>query len=61
MDHQALGVADIGQVREQLKSFDEAASGFQAAADAEGQHAAGAARKVALRQSAIAVLEGSPG
>src|SRR5580704_5648983 len=54
MDHQALGVADIGQVREELESFDEAASSFQASADAKGENASRAAWKVALRQSAIA-------
>ena len=43
MDHQALGIADIGQVREQLQSFDEAAAGFEAAADSERKNASGAA------------------
>src|SRR5579862_3783015 len=54
MDHQALGVAHIGQVREELESFDEAASSFQASADAESKNASGAARQIALRQSVIA-------
>ena len=54
MDHQALGIADIGQVREELQRIDEAASGFQAALDAEGQNAPGAERQIALRQRVIA-------
>ena len=61
MNHQALGVADVGQVREQLQRFDEAAPGFQAALDAERQDAAGAARQVALWRARGTGWTGRPG
>src|ERR1700730_13883579 len=53
MDHQALGIPDIGQVRDQLESFDEAATGLQPAANAERKNASCPARKIALRQGVI--------
>ena len=37
MDHQALRVADVGQVAPELERFDEAASGIASAAQAEGE------------------------
>ena len=53
MNHQALGVADVGQVREHLQRFDEAAAGLEPALNAERQNAARAARQVALGQRVI--------
>ena len=44
VDHQGLGVADIGQVRDQFQSFDETLPGRPAAFHAEAEHGADALR-----------------
>ena len=46
MDGQALGIANIGQVREQLQRLDKFAPAFLAALDLEHDHAARAVRKI---------------
>ncbi len=49
MDDQRAGVADIGEVREQLDVGDELDAGVVAALEAEGEHRARALRHVFLR------------
>src|SRR5689334_22212880 len=44
VDHQRLGVADIGEMADHAQAFDELAPGGPAALDAEGDDRAGAAR-----------------
>jgi hypothetical protein len=67
MDHQGLGVADVGQVRAELQGVDEALAAWPrpATLDAEGQQRAGArmARRaeVALRQRVWPGLSAGPG
>ena len=53
MNHEALGVADVGQVREQLDRVDELPARFQAALDAEADDAAEAFLQV-LRGELVA-------
>ena len=48
MDGQALGIAHIGQVAEELQAFDEFLAGCRAALDAEAQDRAGALGEVFL-------------
>lgn len=48
LDGQGLGVADVGQVRDQLEAVNDLAAGGTAALDAEGQDAAEAALEVLL-------------
>ena len=50
VDDQRLGVAHVGQVREQLDAVDEAAAGLEAALDAEGEDGAGAFGQVLAGQ-----------
>jgi hypothetical protein len=60
MDHQGLGVADVGQVRAELQGVDEALAGFLSTLDAEAEQRAGArmarAAQVALRQRMAGAL-----
>src|SRR6266404_5690781 len=42
MDHQRLGVADVGKMRAELKRLDELHPGLHAALDAEGHDRSGA-------------------
>ena len=56
VDDQRLGVADVGQVREQLQPLDEAPAGLEAAPDAEGEDRAGAFGQVALGQCAVGAV-----
>ena len=60
MNHQALGVADVGQVREQLDRVDELLAGFQAALDAEADDAAEAFLEV-FRGDFVARIVGQAG
>src|ERR1700677_4869670 len=53
MDHEALGVADIGEVREQLNAVDKSASRFPAAADAERKNGAASTGQVLFRERVI--------
>lgn len=55
MNHQGLGVADVGQVTRQPQSFDELRSGRAPAFDAEAHHGAGSARQQPLRQLVVRV------
>ena len=48
VDGQRLGVADVGQVGDELEAVDNLAAGRAAALDAEAQHAAEAALEVLL-------------
>ena len=50
VDHQRLGVADVGQVGGQLDTVDELDPGVVPALDPEGEHRAGAGGQVLLRQ-----------
>ena len=50
VDGERLGVADVGQVAEQLQALDELASRLAPALDAEGDEAAVAAREDAGRR-----------
>ena len=60
VDDQRLGVADIGQMREQLQRLDELHAGLVAALQAEGEDGAGAVRRVFLLQRVVRVA-GRPG
>ena len=55
MDDQRAGVADIGEMREQLHVRHELDAGVVAALEAEGEHRAGALRAVFLREVVVAV------
>ncbi len=55
MDDQRLGVADIGEVREQLQRLDELHAGVVAALQAEGEDSARAERRVLLLQRVVLV------
>src|SRR5580704_7853900 len=59
VDHERLGIADVGEMAHELNRFDEALAGLRAgmlaAPDAEGHDAAGAARQIALRCACVAV------
>ena len=55
MDHQAAGIADIGEMREDLHRLDEFQSSLVAALEAEGKDRASALGQVFLRQRIIAV------
>ena len=46
MDDEAFGVADVGEVGEELQGFDEFAAGGESAFDAESEDAAGTYGKV---------------
>jgi hypothetical protein len=59
MDHQRLGVADVGQVREHAQRFDELAAGAAATLECEAEHRAGAARQELLRQCMVGVVSSS--
>ena len=51
MNHQAAGVADVGEMREELQPIDELLASLIAALDAEREHGSGAFRRVLLRQA----------
>ncbi len=53
MDHQRLGVADIGEMGDQLQAVDEAPAGGAAALDAEADDRASAARQQAPGQRVV--------
>ena len=53
MDDQATGVADVGQVREELEAVDKLAAGIVTALDAKAEHGAGALGQVLLGQCVI--------
>src|SRR5262249_40140649 len=55
MDDQRAGVADIGEVREQLYVGDKLHAGFVAALEAEGEDRARALRHILAREIVIAV------
>ena len=55
MDDQRLGVAHVGQVREEPQRLDEAPARGGAAADAEDDDAAAGAAEVALGEGALGV------
>ena len=61
VDHERLGVADVGEVRAQLAGLDEAPAGLAAALDAEGQDRARPERQVALRGGARTASPGWSG
>ena len=50
VDHQALGIADVGQMREQAQALDKGPPCVEAAFDAEGQDAAGTVGQIRLDQ-----------
>eukprot|EP01136_Pigoraptor_vietnamica_P015579 Opistho-1_new@58924 len=50
VDHQAAAIADIGEVAEDLESFDKGLALLAMALDVEAEHRAGAARQQLLRQ-----------
>src|ERR1043166_7939193 len=54
VDHQTFCVAHVRPVRKQLESLDKAPARIEPSLDAEREDSAGAKRKVALRQAAIA-------
>ena len=56
MDDQRLRVADVGEMRQELHALDELDAGRGAAAHAEREDAAGAARQVAPREVAVTAL-----
>ena len=60
MDDQRAGVADIGEMREQLHVRHELDAGVIAALESEGEHRAGALRAVFLAQVVIAVAGAGP-
>ena len=53
MDDEALGIADIREVREDLQGVDELPASFQAALDAEREDRALTLRKVLLSQGIV--------
>ena len=56
VDDQRLGIADVGQVRDQPQLLDEPRAGLPAALDAKGEDRAGATRQVPRRQIAIGAV-----
>src|SRR3974390_2777972 len=56
MDNQALGVADVGQVREEFSRIDKALSGLQAALDTEADDAAESIFEIFGSQLVIGIL-----
>ena len=60
MDDQRAGVADIGEMREQLQRLDQLDAGLVAALQAEGEHRAGAERRICFC-SAWFLSPGRPG
>lgn len=60
MDDQRAGVADVGEVREEIDGLDDLHARLVAALDADGEDRAGALRQVFLRQRAI-LVRGQPG
>ena len=65
MQHKRAGVADIGQMGQQLAALDEGQAGFVAAFDAKGEDRPGAARQVARRPVMVRMVRqtgvGDPG
>src|SRR6202158_6568308 len=55
MNDQRLGIADIGQMREELDRLDESHAGRGAAFNAKGKDASRTLWKVALRQRLVSV------
>ena len=53
MDHQAAGVADVGQVRKQLGVVDQLTARFVSALDAEAKYRAGALGQILLCEVVI--------
>ena len=53
MNHQALGVAHVGEVREQLQGVDELPAGFEAALDPEREDSPLALGQVLLRHRIV--------
>ena len=56
----AAHVADVGHVAVQLERLDERLAGLEAALDLEGEHRAGAARRVLLRPARTTGCSGRP-
>ena len=56
MDDQRLGVADVGEMREQLQPLDEAPAGLAAALDVEAEDRAGALGQQLLGQRMIGMV-----
>src|SRR5476649_1747718 len=56
MDHQRLGVADIGEMREELQPFDEASACLASALDVEAEDRAGALGQQLLGQRMVGMI-----
>ena len=56
MDHQRLGIADVGQMREDAQGLDELASRRPAALEGKAEHGTGAARQQLLRQRVVGMI-----
>src|ERR1700676_4794560 len=55
MDDQRLGIADIGQMRQELDRLDESHAGRGASFNAKSKDASRTSREVALRQRLVAI------
>src|SRR6202022_4254034 len=53
MDNKALGVSQVGQMREKLHRIDEFSAGFKAALDTERHDRSGAFGQIFLRQLVV--------
>ena len=60
MDDQALGVPDVGEVREKLDAVDELLAGLEPPLDAEADDGARPFRKVLLRAACDRDVAGKP-
>src|SRR5690606_29686726 len=56
MNDQAPGVADVGEVREELDAVNQLLAGFITALDAEGENGAGAAGEIFLRELVVGIV-----